>query len=285
MVSKSRQRYWGSPIPVYYEIPNEKVLYYELTEEEKKWRPEEPTLTRNVIQVIVKDKDSDMYAWIKRNYNNDVSGFFGGIDDWENEEDALKRELLEEGWFTNISLNKKYMEYHCKFYHPVKKRNQYSMCHVRLVEADRTSMIETSNEEKKIQNVVRMHFDDFLAVSKNETTCYVIRDMMGISQKSREMIDKYNEFNPLPEELKVPHLIPEEELPVILPLDLENYKPTGKSPLEDHPTFPMSIRLRMLQYHCLFEDEKMRLLRVKKWFLENKYLCCSVILKTKSIAL
>jgi hypothetical protein len=34
-------------------------------------------------------------------------------------------------------------------------------------------------------------------------------------------------------------LIPEEELPVILPLDLENYKPTGKSPLEDHPTFPV----------------------------------------------
>ena len=24
----------------------------------------------------------------------------------------------------------------------------------------------------------------------------------------------------------------------MLPLDLENYKPTGKSPLEDHPTFP-----------------------------------------------
>jgi len=35
-----------------------------------------------------------------------------------------------------------------------------------------------------------------------------------------------------------PHLIPSSELPVELPLDLENYQPTGKSPLEDHPIFP-----------------------------------------------
>jgi leucyl-tRNA synthetase len=34
------------------------------------------------------------------------------------------------------------------------------------------------------------------------------------------------------------HLIPDSELPVLLPLDLENYKPSGKSPLEEHPTFP-----------------------------------------------
>ncbi len=37
---------------------------------------------------------------------------------------------------------------------------------------------------------------------------------------------------------KAPHLIPEDELPVVLPLDIKNYKPKGKSPLEDHPTFP-----------------------------------------------
>jgi leucyl-tRNA synthetase len=33
-------------------------------------------------------------------------------------------------------------------------------------------------------------------------------------------------------------LIDKKELPVVLPLDLEVYKPKGKSPLEDHPTFP-----------------------------------------------
>ena len=50
--------------------------------------------------------------------------------------------------------------------------------------------------------------------------------------------DRYNAYNPHPDKSKwIPHLIPDEDLPVILPLDLPNYKPAGKSPLEDHPTF------------------------------------------------
>lgn len=49
---------------------------------------------------------------------------------------------------------------------------------------------------------------------------------------------RYSADNPHPDKTKrIPHLIPESELPVILPLDLPNYKPAGKSPLEDHPTF------------------------------------------------
>ena len=50
---------------------------------------------------------------------------------------------------------------------------------------------------------------------------------------------QYDAHNPDPDKSKwIPHLIPEDELPVILPLDLGNYKPAGKSPLADHPTFP-----------------------------------------------
>lgn len=49
---------------------------------------------------------------------------------------------------------------------------------------------------------------------------------------------RYTADNPHPDKTKrIPHLIPESELPVVLPLDLPNYKPAGKSPLEDHPTF------------------------------------------------
>lgn len=65
---------------MYYETPNEKVLYYEYQDAKRKWREGEPTLTRNVIQVIVKDKDTDMYAWVKRKHDGDYSGFFGGIE-------------------------------------------------------------------------------------------------------------------------------------------------------------------------------------------------------------
>lgn len=50
---------------------------------------------------------------------------------------------------------------------------------------------------------------------------------------------QYDAYNPHPDKAKwIPHLIPEEELPVVLPLDLGNYKPAGKSPLADHPAFP-----------------------------------------------
>lgn len=34
-----------------------------------------------------------------------------------------------------------------------------------------------------------------------------------------------------------PHAVPASELPVMLPLDVTDFKPKGKSPLEDHPTF------------------------------------------------
>gem|GEM_PF-3059162 len=115
------------------------------------------------------------------------------------------------------------------------------MCSVWVVEVDSASVIAVSEEEKKKHTVERLTCDDFLVKSKNETTCYFVREVKKIPQKSRKKIDKYNEYNPLPEDKKIPHLIPEEELPVLLPLDLENYKPTGKSPLEDHPTFPVYV--------------------------------------------
>ncbi|MFA7285148.1 MAG: class I tRNA ligase family protein, partial [Candidatus Absconditabacterales bacterium] len=49
---------------------------------------------------------------------------------------------------------------------------------------------------------------------------------------------RYTPDNPHPDKSKwIPHAIPQDELPVVLPLDLPNYKPAGKSPLEDHPSF------------------------------------------------
>lgn len=41
------------------------------------------------------------------------------------------------------------------------------------------------------------------------------------------------------DENNTPHPVSYSELPVVLPLDIENYKPKGKSPLEDHASFPV----------------------------------------------
>lgn len=49
---------------------------------------------------------------------------------------------------------------------------------------------------------------------------------------------RYDAYHPHPDKSKrIPHAIPDDELPVLLPLDLPNYKPAGKSPLEDHASF------------------------------------------------
>lgn len=39
-----------------------------------------------------------------------------------------------------------------------------------------------------------------------------------------------------------PNPVDEDELPVTLPLNLDDYRPTGKSPLENHPTFQKYVR-------------------------------------------
>lgn len=156
--------------------------------------------------------------------------------------EAIKRELREEGGIIDVAIKQEIMEYHCKFFHPTKQRNQYSICHAWYVEVDRTSSQEISNEEKMKHEIVRLTADDFLRISKNDTSIYVLNQLLNKPQKERPTTHKYNEHNPAPEDTKIPHLIPDSELPVLLPLDLENYKPTGKSPLEDHPTFPLYIK-------------------------------------------
>jgi hypothetical protein len=65
-----------------------------------------------------------------------------------------------------------------------------------------------------------------------------MNQLLGNPQISQPTIDRYNAYNPHPnKDMWIPHPIPDEELPVVLPLDLGNYKPAGKSPLEDHHDF------------------------------------------------
>lgn len=94
--SVSRQRYWGSPIPVYYDVPDDQVAFYAYQDATRKHKDGLPTLTRQVIQVIVKDKNSDQFAWITWKSDGDTSGFFGGVEPGESYQEAIRRELREE---------------------------------------------------------------------------------------------------------------------------------------------------------------------------------------------
>lgn len=83
-----------------------------------------------------------------------------------------------------------------------------------------------------------MTVEEILAKKTDPDTSYIFELLAG-KTPDVQYVDRYNAYNPHPDKAKwIPHLIPDDELPVILPLDLGNYKPAGKSPLADHPNFP-----------------------------------------------
>lgn len=62
----------------------------------RKFRSGETAKVRSVVQVLVKDKDSDEYCWIRHTHDGDISAFFGGVDEGELPIDAAIREVAEE---------------------------------------------------------------------------------------------------------------------------------------------------------------------------------------------
>jgi len=125
-----------------------------------------------------------------------------------------------------------------------------------------TIVAKLKDEIQEAQKLESHEDFDLVWLSKEEVTedmllannRYVWQTFInGKQPKADRHIDRYNAYNPHPDKSKwIPHLIPDEDLPVILPLDLPNYKPAGKSPLEDHPTFkyykPVSTQVPFIEY-------------------------------------
>lgn len=128
-------------------------------------------------------------------------------------------------------------EFHAEYYVSHKNENRYAVIKGLYFELIDDSHDEISEEEKKIQTPIWIKKED---VSDNiglEINRYTWALFIG-QEAETSYIDRFNAHNPHPDKSKwIPHAIPDDELPVILPLDLPNYKPAGKSPLEDHPTF------------------------------------------------
>lgn len=85
-------------------------------------------------------------------------------------------------------------------------------------------------ENSQAQSEIISHLES-LGFGKRKIT-YRLRDRSVSRQRYRgSPIPVYYDSN------NIPQAIPESELPVILPLDITDFKPQGKSPLEDHATF------------------------------------------------
>lgn len=238
--SVSRQRYRWSPIPVYYTFEdNQKVAYFEWTWDRAP-RLNEKIETRKVCSAIIKHHSDDKYLFLKWNNSFGLCFATGGIDDWESLIESWIREAQEETGYKNFTyITTLDAESHSSFYAIHKNIWRYMV--------QNTIVLQLTNDET--EEKVKEDHDDFelIRLTKEEVEKENIvwnnryawdAYINGEQPKSDHYINRYNAYNPHPDKSKwIPHLIPDDELPVILPLDLPNYKPAGKSPLEDHPTF------------------------------------------------
>lgn len=243
--SVSRQRYWGSPIPVYNTFEdNQKVPYFEYEEELLKARSDKQTIARQMIGLVVKHPTENKYLLIKRNDLGKYTNLAWGIEQWDTELETARKELVEESWYYDIksieSLDHE-IQYHQ--FAPHKDVNRYGIAKLYYVELESLQQNPIDPKELKLHTPEWIDFDQVNMVQDIPLVTY-IRDYFVFKKhnwpepKPQQYIDRYNAHNPHPDKTKrIPHLIPESELPVILPLDLPNYKPAGKSPLEDHPSF------------------------------------------------
>lgn len=65
-----------------------------------------------------------------------------------------------------------------KFYHPTKKRNQYSICTCLYAEVDLTKTVARSTEEQAIATIVTMSPDEFFAQTKNDTSVFAMNELL-----------------------------------------------------------------------------------------------------------
>lgn len=241
--SVSRQRYWGSPIPVYYTFDNnEQVPYFRYTDAVrwvKEWFVTKP---RETVQAIIKDVNTNKYLMLERKIDGMRSFVWGWVEEGESLEQAILKEISEEAWFDKIvSIKIHGKEVHREFYHALKWYNQYTTTQCFVVEVDTKDQKEISADEKEKHEPVWMTAEEILAQRENidADNIYSFELYLWHNIDAPAYTPRYNAYNPHPnKDKRIPHLIPEEQLPVVLPLDLGDYKPAGKSPLADHPTFP-----------------------------------------------
>lgn len=108
---------------------------------------------------------------------------------------------------------------------------------------------DTTNESCYTWSGVLINSAQFDGMDSTEAKSAIIDHLESLWIGTRKITYRLRDWSvsrqryrgsPIPvyyDENNTPHPIPESELPVVLPLDVTDFKPKGKSPLEDHPTF------------------------------------------------
>ena len=227
--SVSRQRYWGSPIPVYY-VPG--TVTGEVMDTEKfatlvKMSHELDTIAKDAWgELIVAGWFSvSLYAWYQYRNHDDLDCTYNG----PNREWFLT--LMKENDYVHTWSHKKWLGTYETF--------EKEGIEVEIATMEQTHLIWESDIEDL--HIGSQKISSWLTICDLKTLIQMKTYLSAKRNKPKDLFDlnvlEWEDIRPLVQD--VPHLVSEEELPVVLPLDVKNYKPKWKSPLEEHPTFPV----------------------------------------------
>ena len=124
------------------------------------FRENEPIVERDPIAVVIQHPTEELYLIAK--WSNGWCGFLtGGIENGDSVEDTVKKEILEETGFKNVSqIEQMECVSHGLFYHIVKHVNRLAHYHLVFAKLTDLEQQEVSEEELSIAKFIWVKKDE-----------------------------------------------------------------------------------------------------------------------------
>ena len=142
-----------------------------------------PLVKFNVICAIIKHWKEDKYLIIKYTKDNSTGFLTGGIEEGENNIDALIREIKEETGFINFKRIIPICKTKCSLFVNRKSRNAEGFCSSYFVELKDENHIEVSEEEKNKQTYFFVDEKDVENYLKDEDFKYIFNKLQNDIKK------------------------------------------------------------------------------------------------------